>query len=118
MEIQPGNCMTKSKRPYLRTPRHQSPRPSDDDIGEGRYSFSGWQGREARLGRAVSDKSAQMPDRLCACEGAAGILGLSGRIIYKRFAKQFVGWSIPLILIGRTAVVDKSSQIIAALPRP
>ena len=32
--------------------------------------------RKARLERAVSNKPAQMPDRLCACEGAAGILGL------------------------------------------
>ena len=45
-------------------------------FGEGNASFQGGKEEKARLSRAVNDKPAQSPECICACEGAAGILGL------------------------------------------
>ena len=71
----------KAKRPYLRnSPPDTSWRRyvgrSDDGVWK-RRPFSGRQGRANRLSRAVSNQPAQRPERLCACEGAAGILWLA-----------------------------------------
>ena len=46
--------------------------------------------RRARLERAVSNKPAQMPDRLCACEGAAGIPGLCPHLQTPRLRRGII----------------------------